>query len=100
VVNAILQLIDNFPQKSVLIAATNQIHMIDEALIRRFEIRLEYTLPQKEALDVYYDKMLAKYPKQYIEITRIYDVSYAEVKNHIYRTVKDNIIKSQEVLEQ
>jgi hypothetical protein len=44
--------------------------------------------------------MLAKYPKQYIEITRIYDVSYAEVKNHIYRTVKDNIIKSQEVLEQ
>ncbi len=100
VVNAILQLIDNFPQKSVLIAATNQIHMIDEALIRRFEIRLEYTLPQKEALDVYYDKMLAKYPKQYTEITRIYDVSYAEVKNHIYRTVKENIIKSQEVLEQ
>ena len=35
VVNAILQLIDNFPKNSVLIAATNQIHMIDEALVRR-----------------------------------------------------------------
>lgn len=99
VVNAILQLIDNLPQKSILMAATNQIHMIDEALVRRFELQLEYTSPNKEALDFYYDKLLKEYPAEYCEITRLYDVSYAEAKNHVFKTVKDNIINSQLLLE-
>ncbi|GAQ12467.1 cell division protein FtsH [Myroides odoratimimus] len=99
VVNAILQLIDNLPQKSILMAATNQIHMIDEALVRRFELQLEYTAPNKEALDFYYDKLLKEYPEEYRTLTRIYDVSYAEAKNHVFKTVKDNIINSQLLLE-
>ncbi|APA92125.1 AAA family ATPase [Myroides sp. ZB35] len=99
VVNAILQLIDNLPQKSILMAATNQIHMIDEALVRRFELQLEYTAPNKEALDFYYDKLLKEYPEEYRTLTRIYDVSYAETKNHVFKTVKDNIINSQLLLE-
>lgn len=99
VVNAILQLIDNLPQKSILMAATNQIHMIDEALVRRFELQLEYTAPNKEALDFYYDKLLKEYPEEYRTLMRIYDVSYAEAKNHVFKTVKDNIINSQLLLE-
>ncbi|MDM1369694.1 AAA family ATPase [Myroides marinus] len=99
VVNAILQLIDNLPQKSILMAATNQIHMIDEALVRRFELQLEYTAPNKEALDFYYDKLLGEYPKEYCELTRLYEISYAEAKNHVFKTVKDNIINSQILLE-
>ncbi|MDM1395749.1 AAA family ATPase [Myroides odoratimimus] len=99
VVNAILQLIDNLPQKSILMAATNQIHMIDEALVRRFELQLEYTAPNKEALDFYYDKLLNEYPEEYRSLTRIYEVSYAEAKNHVFKTVKDNIINSQLLLE-
>ncbi|MEK6510605.1 ATP-binding protein [Myroides odoratimimus] len=99
VVNAILQLIDNLPQKSIIMAATNQIHMIDEALVRRFELQLEYTAPNKEALDFYYDKLLKEYPEEYRTLMRIYDVSYAEAKNHVFKTVKDNIINSQLLLE-
>ncbi|MEK6451837.1 MULTISPECIES: AAA family ATPase [unclassified Myroides] len=95
VVNAILQLIDNLPQKSILMAATNQIQMIDEALIRRFEIQLEYKAPSKVALDKYYDKMLSQYPEEYCQLVRIYEISYAEAKNHIHKTVKDNIITKQ-----
>ena len=99
VVNAILQLIDNFPNKSILMAATNQIHMIDEALIRRFEIKLEYNSPKKEALDIYYDSILKKYPEEFTQIERIYEKSYAEVKNYIIQHVKDNIIQSLIALE-
>src|SRR5690606_18841705 len=54
VVNAIIQLMDHFPQKSILIAATNQIHMIDDALKRRFEWQIEYHKPEKEYLDQLY----------------------------------------------
>lgn len=95
VVNAILQLIDNFPKNSILIAATNQVKMIDEALIRRFELRLEFTSPAKEVLDTYYDKLLTKYPPEFQSIERKYDISFAEAKNEVFTQVKNNIIKAE-----
>ncbi|MCP1995494.1 AAA family ATPase [Flavobacterium sp. HSC-61S13] len=98
VVNAILQLIDGFPQKSILMAATNQIQMIDPALVRRFEMHLEYTSPSDEVLDQYYDKMLSKYPEEFRAVSRLYNVSFAEAKNQIFKSVKNNIINSQLVV--
>ncbi|MGX7667270.1 AAA family ATPase [Flavobacterium pedocola] len=95
VVNAILQLIDHFPKKSILIAATNQIQMIDEALVRRFELKLEFTLPSKEVLDNYYDSLLAKYPPEFTKLERLYEVSFAEAKNHVFKEVKNNIIQAE-----
>ncbi|MEW5674736.1 ATP-binding protein [Flavobacterium enshiense] len=95
VVNAILQLIDHFPKKSILIAATNQIQMIDEALVRRFELKLEFTLPSKEVLDKYYDVLLAKYPSEFTKLERVYEVSFAEAKNHVFKEVKNNIIQAE-----
>jgi SpoVK/Ycf46/Vps4 family AAA+-type ATPase len=47
VVNTILQLFDYLPQSSMVIAATNQENMIDEALLRRFDVNLEFSLPNK-----------------------------------------------------
>ncbi|ESU23091.1 AAA ATPase central domain protein [Flavobacterium enshiense DK69] len=95
VVNAILQLIDNFPKKSILIAATNQIQMIDDALVRRFELKLEFTSPSQEVLDKYYDSLLSKYPTQFQQLDRVYDVSFAEAKNHVFKSVKNNIIQAE-----
>ncbi|ESU28976.1 AAA ATPase central domain protein [Flavobacterium limnosediminis JC2902] len=95
VVNAILQLIDNFPKKSILIAATNQIQMIDDALVRRFELKLEFTSPSRAVLDKYYDTLLLKYPTQFQKLDRIYDVSFAEAKNHVFKEVKNNIIQAE-----
>jgi SpoVK/Ycf46/Vps4 family AAA+-type ATPase len=45
VVNTILQLFDYLPPSSIIIAATNQVDMIDDALLRRFDINLEFDLP-------------------------------------------------------
>jgi len=95
VVNAMLQLIDNFPKKSILIAATNQIQMIDDALVRRFELKLEFTSPSQEVLDKYYDSLLSKYPMQFQQLDRIYDISFAEAKNHVFKEVKNNIIQAE-----
>jgi len=46
VVNTILQLFDYLPQNSIVIAATNQVDMIDDALMRRFDLNLKFELPQ------------------------------------------------------
>ncbi|MBO9565436.1 MAG: AAA family ATPase [Niastella sp.] len=45
IVNTILQLLDFLPQECIVIAATNQIEMIDEALIRRFDVNIKFELP-------------------------------------------------------
>lgn len=45
VVNTILQLFDFMPQECILIAATNQKDMIDDALLRRFDVNVEFVSP-------------------------------------------------------
>ncbi|WP_454059752.1 AAA family ATPase [Elizabethkingia ursingii] len=45
VVNTILQLFDYLPQSTIVIAATNQKDMIDDALLRRFDNIIEFSLP-------------------------------------------------------
>ena len=50
VVNTILQLFDYLPQSSIAIAATNQKDMVDEALLRRFDLSVEFPLPDEEKI--------------------------------------------------
>lgn len=47
VVNTILQLFDYLPQDSIVVAATNQKEMLDEALLRRFDVSLQLDLPNE-----------------------------------------------------
>ena len=76
-----IQQIDFVTKKnSILIAATNQIDLIDEALVRRFELKLEFHNPSKIYLDQLYDQLISKYPKEYQKVNRIYDISFAEAE--------------------
>jgi len=50
VVNTILQLFDYLPQSSIVIAATNQKDMLDDALIRRFDNIIEFNLPNEKEI--------------------------------------------------
>lgn len=95
VVNAIIQLMDYFPQKSILIAATNQVHMIDEALKRRFEWQVSYEKPSNDLLDDLYDTLKIPIPEKYHPKKRLYQASYAQAKDDFYKQVKQNIINEQ-----
>jgi len=50
VVNTILQLFDYLPQSSIVIAATNQKGMLDDALLRRFDMSIEFDLPDEKQI--------------------------------------------------
>lgn len=47
VVNTILQLFDYLPQSSIVIGATNQKEMVDQALLRRFDMVVKLDLPNE-----------------------------------------------------
>lgn len=95
-VNTIIQLIDNLSNETLLIAATNHSAVIDSALLRRFQLRLKYDLPTSTELDIYYDSLLDRFPKEFQNIDRKYNISYAEAKDITFQAVKTQIIDAEE----
>lgn len=95
-VNSIIQLIDYFPEKSLLICATNHLEVIDVALMRRFQLKIGFEMPSLEALNTYYDKLLSQFPEKFTQIERKFQCSFAEAKDYALTAVKQQIITSLE----
>lgn len=95
-VNTVIQLIDELPNETLLIAATNHSKVIDTALLRRFQLKLKFELPTEQQLDVYYNALLEQFPKEFRNVERIYNISYAEAKDITFRAMKNAIISSEE----
>lgn len=92
IVNTLIQLIDYYPEKALLIAATNHPEIIDTAIIRRFQLSISYELPDRQFLNSYYDKILASFPESLNQIPRKYDISFAEAKDYTYTVIKGKLI--------
>lgn len=58
VVNTILQLFDYLPQDSIIIAATNHQEMLDNALLRRFDMKIGFDLPDEKHIKEIVSKTL------------------------------------------
>lgn len=56
IVTIILQEIENWPEGSLLVAATNFPELIDKAIWRRFDLHVEFPLPSKDDLIILIDK--------------------------------------------
>ena len=95
-VNTIIQLIDYFPNNALLICATNHPEIIDTALLRRFQLRINFEMPTKNVLDEYYSNLLSRFPKELQDIERKYEISFAEAKDHTFTIVKSLLIKEME----
>ncbi len=104
VVNAVLQMLDAYQGKSLIIAATNHEGMLDSAIWRRFEEVLIFGLPTREQLakllsiklrgvrrdfELDDERVLALFP----------DMSYADVERVLRHAIKDMILKGQEFLQ-
>ncbi|WP_443947108.1 AAA family ATPase [Pedobacter sp. AW1-32] len=95
-VNTLIQLIDYFPPTSLLICASNHAEILDEALLRRFQLRISFTMPEAEVLDKYYNSILEVFPEDLREISKVYDVSFAQAKDHALTQVKERLISALE----
>lgn len=95
-VNTLIQLIDYYPENALLICATNHPEIIDTALLRRFQLKINYDMPSKDFLDSFYDQLLAKFPEDLKHIVRKYNISFAEAKDYAFTVVKGNLIKKLE----
>lgn len=95
-VNTLIQLIDYFPKEALLICATNHPEIIDIALMRRFQLKINFEMPSNEVLDDYYNEILNKFPKELRNIERKYGISFAEAKDYTYTIIKSKLISQWE----
>lgn len=98
-VNTLLQLIDYYPENALLLCATNHPEIIDTALLRRFQLRINYEMPSAEFLDTFYDTLLSQFPEDMRTIVRKYSISFAEAKDHALTAVKTALIQKLEARE-
>lgn len=104
VVNALLQMFDNYKGNSILIAATNHEATLDSAVWRRFEEVLEFNLPDnnqiKKLLEMKLRGVRRNFKKE-IQLIAPYfkQMSHADIERIIRRAIKDMILQGREFLE-
>lgn len=98
-VNTLIQLIDYYPEKSLLICATNHVSIIDTAILRRFQVSVSYELPDDAQLDSYYTSLLKDFPIEFKNIKRRFGVSFAEAKDDAFTQIKAKVIAELEASE-
>jgi SpoVK/Ycf46/Vps4 family AAA+-type ATPase len=104
VVNTILQLFDYLPQNSIVIAATNQMQMIDEALLRRFDMTINLGLPSNSQIQELIEKTLTKSPfkfrtkKELAEIIKLSEgLSFYLIQRSIITAIKRTLFGLKDV---
>jgi AAA+ superfamily predicted ATPase len=106
VVNTILQLFDYLPEHNLLIAATNKVDMIDNALLRRFDIKLELSLPNKKQIRELINLTMKSgkfIPDNKKNITKIINssikLSYYTIQKALIETIKQSLLNGKEDVE-
>ena len=61
VVSSLLMQIEDLPSHSVVMAATNHAEMLDRAVWRRFQLRIELPKPKQKALATFIDRFLGRF---------------------------------------
>lgn len=97
VVNSLLQNIDSIGNGSLLIAATNHENLLDKAIWRRFDYKLNIELPDKNARIELIDKFLSQggilddKDKEYIALS-LEGVSGSDIEEIIKKGIRKSII--------
>lgn len=104
VVNAVLQMLDAYQGRSLIIAATNHEGMLDSAIWRRFEEVLAFGPPNKEQLSQLLSIKLRGVRREFEwdderVLSMFAQMSHADVERVLRRAIKEMILKSEEFLQ-
>lgn len=96
VVNSFLQLLDNFPRNTMVIAATNYETIIDKALWRRFDEIIYFDMPKKDDIEKFIRLKLRNYSHKELNveshINNLVGLSYADIERICYEAIKKMVL--------
>lgn len=102
VLNAFLQFIERDDSDSLIIVATNNLNLLDQALFRRFDDVLHYQLPNESEKIRLIENKLGTYKGNYTiqdVIESIVYLSHAEITQACYDAVKEAILSDKKIVE-
>ncbi|MDO8342156.1 MAG: ATP-binding protein [Cellvibrio sp.] len=103
VVNAVLQMMDAYQGKSLILAATNHEQILDSAIWRRFDETIDFPLPNAEQIKQILSLKLRGVRRQFeLDDKPLLELfskrSGADIERIVRRAVKRMILRSQEFL--
>ena len=100
VVNAVLQMMDAYQGKSLILAATNHEHILDSAIWRRFDDAIEFPLHQlSELMKLKLRGIRRQFELEDDEVLSLFiGKSGADLERIVRRAIKRMILRSQEFL--
>jgi SpoVK/Ycf46/Vps4 family AAA+-type ATPase len=86
VLNSLLLEVDRLPSYVILVAATNHPDLLDRAVWRRFQIRINLPLPDREHIAKWFDLLASRFPQFNVRktkrsITDLEGSSYSELQD-------------------
>lgn len=99
ILNSFLLMIEQDESSSVIVAATNHVDILDEALFRRFDDLVEYHVPTIDEIQALLRKRLGNYLKSAKSIaalaTEAVGLSHAEITRAVGDAVKEAVMHDQ-----
>lgn len=97
VVNSLLQNIDTMSKDSLVLAATNHHQLLDSAIWRRFDYKLEIELPDRDAIaelmTLFTNNIYKFSKKEVLEISTLFTgLSGADIEEIITKSIRNSII--------
>ena len=102
VLNSFLQFIERDDSDSIVIAATNNLNLLDQALFRRFDDVLHYKLPSNSEKIKLIENKLGSYMGDYSisdVVIRIGDLSQAEITQACNDSIKEAILTDKKIVD-
>lgn len=103
ILNSFLQFIEQDCSDSIIIAATNNQHLLDQALFRRFDDVLHYSLPTADEVYKIYDYKLSVFQKDFEPTEKLVEISTSLSQAELLRVcddaIKDSILQDKHITE-
>ncbi|WP_392538590.1 AAA family ATPase [Legionella sp. 227] len=101
VLNSFLQFIEQSNSTSIILAATNNLDLLDKALFRRFDDIIEYTIPDKKLAEDTFKNYLTMFYKKNINFSILADISkglsFAEICKACENAIKHVILNEESI---
>jgi SpoVK/Ycf46/Vps4 family AAA+-type ATPase len=93
ILNSFLQMIEQDKSRSLIVSATNNLDLLDQALFRRFDDVIHYHLPSKQEAIKLIDNKLGRYKGRYSLAKLKFDgLSHAEISQACLDAIKTVIL--------
>lgn len=103
ILNSFLQFLEQDSSDSIIVAATNNSKMLDQALFRRFDDVLHYAMPSEREIERLFEHKLKSYDKMFHISTQLTDaadgLSHAEISRVCEDAIKDSILSGKPISE-